>query len=173
MRKLAISAGLFAVISLGTPISAEQFVDAAAFDKGAKVILQGCVQPTAERDAFMLTRLTEWPIASSKLGKYGPRHYWVNRRTREFKDNVGNTLQVTGVITDVEESEIELEPGMRTFGTLIEVERPDRHILAAPESVGLRLARHSPRTDIKITLLKVDIDQVMRVMYGCLRDPSR
>ena len=141
------------------------------FAQGMVVTAQGCVRRAEDANAFVFTQVTTWPIAKTAWGQYGPRHFAIRLPAHKLDEYVGDTLQLTGRIIDIQKSEIETEPGLRRFGRFIEFERPDRNVLVRPESAGIDLHGRG-KGDIAITLLDYEVDSVMRVMRGCLQSPA-
>ena len=142
------------------------------FAVGDKVTIQGCVERAAESGGYVLSRLNTWPIATTPVGRFGLRHFW-SRSPRRFREFLGNTVQVTGKVKSMKPSEIELEPGLRRFGELVEIERPDRYLLVTPGSIGLNLDALDGRSDIPLTMIEIEIEEMLEVMSGCLPYPER
>ena len=168
------AAGLASTLGLvaGVTAAAAQNEDRGKFEKGSRVIIQGCVQEAETADAYVLTHLHEWPIGNTSLGKYGPRSYWVDQHVDEFRSRVGQTIQMTAEIVGMQRSEIEMEPGFHTGGTVVEIERPDVNVATNPEGAGLPPGRSSNTTDQKITLLKLKVSSFLTVLKTCLPDPA-
>jgi hypothetical protein len=161
---LAIVAGVTAAVSL---VAAQGNVDGKKYDKGATVTLQGCVVAADKKDTYVLSRVQEWPIANSEMSKYGPRYYWIDKRGDDMKAHLGHTIQVVGKITDVEKSEIELKPGEKGVGQVVEIEGPGRDIVTSATNAGVNMATRPNTNDIPITLLKLKVDELKMVSSSC------
>lgn len=146
-------------------------IDGAKYDKGAKVTIQGCVGGAEAQNTFILTSVIEWPPANSVFGIYGPRHYWLDEST-DLSSYIGKTVQFKGVITDLRESEIEREPSGWHEGTRVAIERPGQDIFTSPGRAGVPGVEAGSRVDVKITLLKLHVDEMLVVMQTCLKTPK-
>ena len=65
------------------------------------------------------------------MGKYGPRMYWIDKTAKDLKGHLGHTVQLTGKITDVEKSEMEIKTGESGAGTVIEIEGPGKDVVTS------------------------------------------
>ena len=109
----------------------------------------------------------------SPNGIYGPRHYWLDELKADLSSHVGQTIQVTGTILDLEDSEVEREPGGWHGGTRVAIERPGRDVFTSPGNAGVNRADTRSREDMKITLLKLRVEKFMMVMKTCLPQIAR
>ncbi len=160
---------LIVALALGggiSAVSAQAPADGKTFDKGATVTLQGCVTAADKKDTFVLTNVREWPIANSDIGKFGKRYYWIEK-TNKMKGHVGHTIQITGKITDVEKSEIELKAGESGNGFTVEIEGPGRDVVTPAANAGVNPENRPNKNDIPITLLKLKVDDVKMTSDGC------
>lgn len=163
---------VLAALSGGLPAAHQnRNVDGAKYDKGAKVTIQGCVVGAEAQNSYILTGVIEWPPANSVFGIYGPRHYWLDEST-DLSSSIGKTVQFKGVIIDLRESEIEREPSGWNEGTRVAIERPGQDIFTSPGRAGVPAAEAGSRVDVKITLLKLHVDEMLVVMQTCLK-PTR
>ena len=170
-------AGLAALLVLSggaSSAAAQGNVDGQKYDKGAIVTLQGCVVAGEGNDTDVFTGVKEWPIGKSPNGVYGPRHYWFDMGPYDFSVFVGQTIQLKGPITELKESEIEREPGGWHGGSSVAVELPGRDVRTTPGNAGVGMDRRTDRADVKITLLKLKIEELIVVLKTCLgeRPPS-
>ena len=116
----------------------------------------------------MFSRVTVFPVANSPNGKYGPRHFWLQDAGPRLADHLGETVQVTGVITEMSESEIEREPGSSPVGQRVAIELPSGDVFTSPGNAGIPKGRVGNKEDMKITLLKVRWESQLTVMKTCL-----
>jgi hypothetical protein len=170
MTRLPTAAAL--ALALGIPaamstVAAQGSLDDRKYDKGSTVTLQGCVTAAEKKDTFVLTQVQEWPIASSPVGKYGPRMYWIDKESKDLKAHLGHTVQVIGKITDVEKSEMELKTGERDHGLVVEIEGPGKNVVTTPEKAGVNPAALPNKDDIKITLLKLKVENIKMTSPTC------
>lgn len=165
MTGVVLSSLLMFGVSSG---AAQGNVDGVKYDKGATVTIQGCVVAGEGGGTHVLTNVKEWPIANSPNGIYGPRHYWLDDLKADLSSHVGQTIQVTGTILDLEESEVEREPGGWHGGTRVAIERPGRDVFTSPVNAGVNRADATSRQDMKITLLRLKVEKFMTVMKICL-----
>jgi hypothetical protein len=156
------------MLAVATVAAAQDMSDAKNFDKGASVTLQGCVIAGERPGTFVFSRVTVWPIASSPNGKYGPRHFWFENSASKLAEHLGETIQITGTIIQLSESEIEREPGSSPTGNRVAIELPAGDIFTSPGNAGIPRSQVGNSEDMKITLLKVKVDSLMTVMRSCL-----
>ena len=152
--------------------TAQEMNDAKNFAVGATVQLQGCVIAGERAGTFVFSGVTVWPVASSPMGKYGPRHFWLENAGPRLAGHVGETIQATGTIIELTESEIEREPGSSRVGSRVAVELPSGDVFTSPDLAGIPLGQFGNKEDMKITLLKVKIESLITVMKTCLRKPQ-
>lgn len=167
MKKLLTAAGLAGamVAAAGITPTAQQ-ADGKKYDKGSTVTLQGCVVAAEKKDTFILTNVSEWPVSTTDMGKFGKRMYWIEK-TDKMKGHLGHTIQVIGKITDVEKSEMELKAGESGNGFNVEIEGPGRDVVAAAGNAGVKPENRPNTDDIPITLLKLKIDDIKMVAANC------
>jgi hypothetical protein len=167
MKTAVTAAGLIMGLAISATPSPAQNIDGAKFDKGASVTVQGCVVAGEAPDTFVLTGLKEWPVGNSPMGKYGPRHYWLDKQADDLKPLVGQTVQIRGTITKVSESEVEREPGGWNNGVKVAIELPGNDVVTSPGNAGVGRDDLANREDMKITLLKFHVDEMTVVMKTC------
>ena len=151
--------------------TAQEVTDAKNFEVGAEVQLQGCVISGERAGTFVFSAVTVWPVASSPMGKYGPRHFWLENAGPRLADHVGETIQATGTIIDLTESEIEREPGSSHVGNRVAIELPSGDVFTSPDLAGIPPSQFGNKEDMKITLLKVKIESLLTVLKTCLPKP--
>ena len=159
---LALAAGIAAGVSLG---AAQGNVDGKKYDKGATVTLQGCVIAGQDKGTFVLGKVQEWPIGNSEMGKHGQRMYWIDKKGDDMKAHLGHTIQLTGKITDVEKSEMEVKTGENGIGQVVRIEGPGKDVVTPPANANVTLAGKTD--DIPITLLKLKIEELKMVSSSC------
>lgn len=158
---LAVAFGLSAGISAA---SIEQ-ADGQKYEKGATVTLQGCVTAAEAKDTWVLTNVREWPVATSDMGKYGKRYYWLDKIGKDLRQHGGHTIQVTGKIDEVKKSEIDIHTGESEGGMTVEIEGPGKDVKTTPENA--QVVGAITGKDIPITLLKVKVDDIKMVAANC------
>jgi hypothetical protein len=168
MKNLLTAAGLVlaCMTAAGVGLNSQDQADNKRYDKGATVTLQGCVTQAAKADTFVLTNVSEWPVSTTDMGKYGKRMYWIEK-TDKMKPHVGHTIQVMGTITDVEKSEMEIKPGAHGDGFAVEIEGPGRDVITSGDKAGVKMENRPNKDDIPITLLKLKIDAIKMVSNSC------
>ena len=149
-----------------SPVAAQAQADGKKFEKGSTVTLQGCVVMAEKKDTFILTKVQEWPVATTDMGKFGKRMYWIEK-TDKMKDHVGHTIQLIGKITDVEKSEMELKAGESGNGFNVEIEGPGRDVRTPAGNAGVTAESRPNKSDIPITLLKLKIDEIKMTSSSC------
>jgi hypothetical protein len=168
MKNLLTAAGLVIafVTAAGVAATGQPQADGMKYEKGATVTLQGCVTQAAKADTYVLTNVSEWPVSTSDMGKYGKRMYWIEK-TDKMRPHVGHTIQVIGKITDVEKSEMEIKPGAHGDGFAVEIEGPGKDVITAGDKAGVKMESRPNKDDIPITLLKLKIDEIKMVAANC------
>ena len=161
---LAVVAGLLAGASQA---SAQKDPDKKKYDKGSTVTLQGCVVAAEKKDTYVLTNVREWPIATSDMGKFGKRYYWLDKLGKDLRPHGGHTIQVIGKITDVKPSEIDIKTGEDPTGMTVEIEGPGKDVKTSAGNAGVNPATRPNNEDIKITLLKVKVDEIKMIAPNC------
>jgi hypothetical protein len=149
-----------------SPVAAHAQADGKKFEKGSTVTLQGCVVMAEKKDTFILTNVREWPLSTTDMGKFGKRMYWIEK-TDKMKDHIGHTIQMTGKITDVEQSEMELKAGESGNGFNVEIEGPGRDVRTPAGNAGVNVESRPNKSDIPITLLKLKIDEIKMTSSTC------
>lgn len=150
-----------------SPVAAQAQADGKKFEKGATVTLQGCVVMAERKDTYILTNVREWPLSTTDMGKYGKRMYWIEKMNDKMKAHLGHTIQLTGKITDVEKSEMELKAGESGTGFNVEIEGPGRNVVAPAANAGVKPESLPNKDDIPITLLKLKIDEIKMTSSTC------
>lgn len=168
MKNLVTAAGLvltFLTVA-GMSLDSQAQTDNKKYEKGSTVTLQGCVSQAAKADTFVLTNVSEWPVATSDMGKYGKRMYWIEK-TDKMKGHVGHTIQVMATITGVEKSEMELKQGAHGKGLTVEIEGPGTDVITQADKAGVKMENRPNKDDIPITLLKLKVDEIKMVAANC------
>jgi len=169
--RTAIGLALALGLSTGTwTVLAQTTSDAKKYEKGSTVTLQGCVVAAEKQDTYVLTNVREWPASSTEMGKFGKRYYWIEK-TDKMKGHQGHTIQLTGKITDVTKSEIELKAGENGNGFTVEIEGPGRDVVAPAGTAGVKPENLPNTNDIPITLLKLKVDDIKMTSSSC--SPTR
>jgi hypothetical protein len=164
-RSVAIAAIVLAPLTL----SAQAQDVPKPFEEGSIVQLQGCVQDGEKQGSFVFSGVTAWPVMPTTDGVYGPRHFWLVDAALHLRDHVGQTIQVTGTVAEIRESEIERNPGFDSkHGRRVAIELPIGDVFTSPELAGVGTSERSSHVDMKITLLKVKVDSLLVVMPRCL-----
>lgn len=171
MAALAVAVGVVAGAS--SSAVAQTKADEMKFDKGSPVALQGCVMPAEKKDTFIVTGVKELPVPDSPMGRFGPRYYWLDKDTKAFREHLGHQVLVTGKISDVKRSEIELKSGAMDGGMVVEIEGPGRDVVTSAANAAVTPAARANNDDIKITLLKVKVDKIEMVAGTCPATSTR
>jgi hypothetical protein len=161
---LVIALGVAAGIST---VSAQEHGDGKKYDKGSTVTLQGCVAAAEKKDTFVLTNVSEWPVANSDMGKYGKRYYWIDKGSKDLKNHLGHTVQVIAKISDVEKSEIEFKRGENGMGMNVEIEGPGKDVKTSAANADVNPAARANMKDMPITLLKLKVDEIKMTSSTC------
>lgn len=161
----------FVIVALAgaglSTVSAQTPSDGKKFDKGATVTLQGCVTAAEKKDTYVLTNVREWPAASSDMGKFGKRYYWLDKSGKDMKAHLGHTIQVIGKISDVTRSEMEFKAGENGTGLNVEIEGPGRDVVTPAATANVNPATRPNMDDIKITLLKLKVEEIKMTSATC------
>jgi hypothetical protein len=168
---LLLTVPLAILSATAVPSMARQIDTPGGMDKGATVQLQGCVVEGERRGSYVFKNVTAWPVMASPNGIYGPRHFWLDD-ARQLAEHIGRTVQVTGMITEVRESEVERNPGLSSKdGQRVAIELPTGDVFTSVELAGVGKAERGSRADMKITLLKVKVEKLLMLLPTCLPPP--
>ena len=139
------------------------------------ITLQGCVRAGLEKDAVLMTDVTE-VTGAGKSGIPAEAHgrkviFWLDKDDL-LKPHVGKMVRVTGKNTGIEESEIEFKAGRQKDGGLaVEFEGPGKDVTASTAVVGPALGTSGraadEKDDIKTFLFKVNVDTVTPTTGPC------
>lgn len=168
MTTFRIAAGLAVAIGLtttGTLVAQQGKSDAKNYDKGSEITLQGCVIAGEKKDTYVLGRVQEWPAGQSDMGKHGRRMYWIDKKADELKPHLGHLVQLTGKITDVKKSEIEMEGVKKGPGQVVEIEGPGKNVKTSAANAGVTAAHGTE--DIPITLLMLKVEELKMISSSC------
>jgi hypothetical protein len=139
------------------------------FERGSTVQLQGCVVKGEQAGSFVFSRVTAWPLIPSPDGVFGPRSFWLVQAVDQLREHIGRTIQVTGIVEEVLESEVERNPGYNSKnGQRVAIELPSGDVFTSPELAGVGPGGRDSRVDMKITLIKVRVESLLVVMASCL-----
>lgn len=161
---LAIVLGVSAELPV---VSWQTTADRKNYEKGSTVTLQGCVVAAEKKDTYVLTSVREWPVASSDMGKFGKRYYWIDKASKDMKAHLGHTIQVIGKISEVSKSEIEWKPGESGTGLNVEIEGPGRDVVTPAANAAVNPESVPNKNDIPITLLKLKVEEIKMVSSTC------
>jgi hypothetical protein len=161
---LVVALGLGAGMSA---VSAQEHADSKKYDKDSTVTLQGCVTSAEKKDTWVLTNVHEWPMATSDMGVFGKRYYWLDKVGKDLRQHGGHTVQITGKITEVKKSEIEVKPGEGDGGMTVEIEGPGHDVKTTAENAQVGAITGRDKKDIPITLLKVKVDDIKMIAANC------
>ncbi|HUQ87212.1 MAG TPA: hypothetical protein VM096_06610 [Vicinamibacterales bacterium] len=156
----------FSAASGMSSVAAQAQADGKKYEKGATVTLQGCVVAAEKKGTYVLTNVREWPVATSDMGKFGKRYYWIEKDDK-MKGHVGHTIQLVGKITDVDKSEIEFKAGESGNGFNVEIEGPGKDVVTPAANAEVNTQGGSKKKDIPITLLKFKIDDIKMTSSTC------
>ena len=147
--------------------SAQVQDDGKKYEKGSTVTLQGCVVAAEKKDTYVLTNVREWPVASSDMGKFGKRYYWIDKASKDMKAHLGHTVQVIGKISDVSKSEIEWKTGESGGGMNVEIEGPGKNVVTPAANAEVKPESVPNKNDIPITLLKLKVEEIKMMAPSC------
>jgi len=166
-----VRGGLVGLAIVLTPaLAAGQAIEPPApYEKGSTIQLQGCVVEGEQRGTFVFSRVTAWPVAASQNGVFGPRSFWLVNVAAQLGDHLGQTIQMTGTVEEIRESEIERNPGYDSRkGQRVAIELPTGDIYTSLTLAGVPGSERPSRVDVKITLIKVKVESLLVVMATCL-----
>ena len=159
---------LFVLLPFAGAPSAAQNTSGTQYDKGAEVTIQGFIVAGQEPETFVITHLVESPDSVSKMGKYGPRLYWLDKSVKDLLPLVGQTVRLSGVIRSVTESEVERSPGGWHGGVRVAIELPGQDVLTTPVNAGIQKKDLQSHEDLKITLLQFRVKELVVVSKTCM-----
>jgi hypothetical protein len=154
------------IAGLGVGAQAQQSAQQkAAHTTGGKVTLTSCVEKGQKADTFLLTHTADVPVHPATMGRVV---YWLND-VKPLRAHVGHQIRVNGTITEVKQEEMEVKAGDDGKGGWnVEIEGPGRDVRADAAKAGVSGAgRQSGKNDIKTTLVKLKVDDVVMVAASC------
>lgn len=167
MTKLASL--LLLIVGSAVVSASAQPMPTSTFEVGDEIQLQGCVVEAEQSGSYVFSRVTAWPVATTQQGRYGPRHFWLADAATYLQEHVGRTIQVTGKIVDLLESEIERNPQFNSQdGSRVGIELPTGDVFTEPKLAGIGPRQRDSKVDMKVTLVKVEMISLMVVMPSCL-----
>ena len=159
---LVVALGLSAGMS---SVAAHEQADGKKYEAGSTVTLQGCVVAAKTKDTWVLTHVREFPISNTDMGKFGKRYYWLDKLGKDLRAHGGHTIQVTGKITEVKKSEIDVKTGEDPQGMTVEIEGPGHDVKTT--AANAQVGAITGGKDIPITLLKVKVDDLKMISANC------
>lgn len=139
------------------------------------ITLQGCVRPAVDPGRVIVTDVTEVAQAGRSTmpaEAHGRKViFWLDKDDA-LKSHVGQMVQVTGTLGDIEKSEAELKAGSQKDGGLVvEFEGPGRDVKASNQVVGEALGtsgRTTPeKDDVPTFLMRVQVRDVRQTAGTC------
>jgi hypothetical protein len=132
---------------------------------GQQVMLSSCVEKGMKDDTFILTNVADVPVHPATMGRVV---YWLDE-TKDLKKHIGHQIRVTGKVTEVKQSEMEVKAGDDgQGGWYVEIEGPGKDVRTPAAKVGATPS--SPRgeaNDIKTTLVKLKVEEVTMTAASC------
>lgn len=136
--------------------------------KGATVIIEGCVTAGQKPNTYVLGTVRE--VHAIQVERLRKRIYWVEN-VKTIKDHVGHQLRLTGVVKDLERSQIDIELGAGPKGGAVAtIEGPGGSDVSMPTGtvgVGPVGAKAQSDKDVLITLIKFKVTGVTRLAGTC------
>jgi hypothetical protein len=158
---------VLAIVVLGmaaanTPVLSGQ---QAAHTVGHEVTLSSCVEAGQKPDTFVLTHTADVPVHPAKSGRVV---YWLDT-VKPLREHIGHQVRVKGTITEVKQNEMEVKLGEDgKGGWTVEIEGPGRDVRTTPDKAGVDTTnRRSEEDDIKTTLVKLKVSEVMMTAPKC------
>jgi hypothetical protein len=138
--------------------------------KGKTVSIEGCVAQGQKENTFVLGSVLELPTAPVDTGR--KRIYWM--KPNDVKGHVGQRVQITGQVSDLERSEIEVEQNT-PLGAVATIAGPGganvtvpAEVIGMPRGIIGALTGSAPKEiDVPITLVKLKVDNVKAVSGTC------
>lgn len=151
-------------LTMGTAVSAQPG-SAKEHTVGRNVTLTSCVTKGQTADTFVLTQTADVPVHPATMGRVV---YWLDS-VKPIRAHVGHQVRITGKITGVEQSQMEVKLGEdEKGGWTVEIEGPGKDVRTSPEKAGVETAgRESGKSDIKTTLVKLAVEEVTMVAASC------
>jgi hypothetical protein len=174
------SAVAAAVLVAAVPIGAQEAATTTARSQtpaasSGTITLNGCVRPGVDKDTVLMTdvvEVTHGGQSAMPAEAHGRKVlFWLDRDDA-LKPHVGHKVEVTGMQTGVEKSEVELKAGHQKEGGLVaEFEGPGRDVKASNEVLGQALGTagrtEAETKDVPTFLVKVKVDSVRPVTGTC------
>lgn len=132
---------------------------------GQEVTLSSCVEAGQKPDTFVLTHTADVPVHPASSGRVV---YWLDT-VKPLREHIGHQVRVKGTITEVKQNEMEVKLGEDgKGGWTVEIEGPGRDVRTTPDKAGVDTSnRRSEEDDIKTTLVKMKVNEVMMTAAKC------
>ena len=139
--------------------------------KGKTISIEGCVAEGQKENTFVIGSVLEIPAAPVDTGR--KRIYWM--KPRDLQGHVGQRVHITGTISDLERSEIEVEQNT-PLGAVAKIEGPggadvrvSADVIGVPRGVIGALTGSVPNQelDVPVTLVKLNVANVKAVTGSC------
>ena len=128
---------------------------------GQEVTLSACVQKGMNSDTFILTHVADVPVHPATSGRVV---YWLDKKD-ELRKHVGHQIRVTGKITEVKPSEMEIKAGdAADGGWYVEIEGPGKDVRTTPSNVGVPPGR---KQEIGTTLVRLKLSEIVMAAPSC------
>ena len=152
-------------LAVSTGTMTAQKKSAGHYTVGQNVTLAACVEKGQKPDTFVLTNMADVPVHPPTMGRVV---YWLDT-VKPLREHAGHQVRVRGVITEVEQGEIELKAGDDGEGGWVaEIEGPGRDVRTTPEKAGIESAgKQSQKDDVKTTVVKLKVNEVTMTAATC------
>jgi len=140
-----------------------------------EVTLQGCVVPGVDKGSAALASVTEIAEPGHSVmpaEAHGRRVVFWLMPDNAIVPHVGHMIQVRGVTSKIEESEIELKAGhQKDGGLVVEFEGPGKDVKVSNEVIGDAIGTagrtKAEKNDVKTFLIRVNVQDVKALSDNC------
>jgi hypothetical protein len=142
--------------------------------KQQEVTLEGCVVPGVDKNTAALKTVTEIAEPGHSVmpaEAHGRRVVFWLTPDDQIVQHVGQMVQVRGVTSKIEKSEIELKPGHQASGgTVVEFEGPGKDVKVSNDAIGDAIGTSGKKAgdkDVPTFLIRVNVNDVKQLEATC------
>jgi hypothetical protein len=165
-KSLTLAVGLAMSLGFSTAVAQQRHDDHHKWGAvGQDVTLTSCITKGQDDGTFLLTQVADVPVHPATMGRVV---YWLDS-VKDIKGHVGKQVRINAKVTEVKQGEMEVKAGDDDKGGwYVEIEGPGRDVRTPASNVGESPAgRKDEAKDIKTTLVRLKVSEVVRVAENC------
>ena len=165
--KHALTLAAASLVIASAVASAQTSQHPSAATKGSTVTLMSCVEKAqnGNGDKLVLTHVADVPAHPAPHGRVV---YWIEK-VDQLKPHIGHQVRLTGKVTDVEDSEIDVKLNDRSpGGAVAEIEGHGTEVKTMPDQARVSTqGQTEKKREIPTTVVTLALDKVEMVAATC------